>query len=115
MKKERISTAEHNEELAQKLEEFKKRVSTKPVRQNTKIVKKVQKSSARPVQTDNKTLYRIEVSMIPKPQDIKGDTVYERTESNIKNWHHKRNIDIERVRQIAYQLNQKRRVTKPAV
>lgn len=103
MKKVRTSTAVHNEQLAEKLAAFKRRITMNlPKKQQTtakhqckKVVKKQQKN----------VVYDQKIIKIEKPKKINGDTVIDRAQQHLIQWCASRKIDYNRVREEAYKLN----------
>lgn len=108
MKKKRISTAEHNEELDQKLEAFKRRLATKPVRQNTK--KAIIKTHVNVRVTEKKIPEKCKIE-VPEPQIVQKNINLEklswledRARENVRQWGVRAKIDVDTIKMLAAKL-----------
>lgn len=104
MKKKRISTAEHNEELDQKLEAFKRRLATKPVRQNTK--KAIIKTHVNVRVTEKKIPEKCKIE-VPEPQIVQKNINLEklswledRARENVRQWGVRAKIDVDTIKML---------------
>lgn len=107
MKKIRVSCAQRNEVLAQKLEDFKKRLNQKSVPRKTVEVTREKKYSAKT--TEEQSVNK----KVPEPQAVQRRKIEtlpwleDRARENVRQWGVRSKIDVEKIQALAAKLKLK--------